>query len=263
MTDSRVAQDPNRLPWLAEERHSRPRGEWTLLLLGALLSALVVAGVSFWLGAKNASEAEERARQVPAAPAPTPAPLPQPIVQPPRTEQVRPAPVPVVEPLPKPFVTFAPPEPVRKAAPPAPSKPEQAAETDKPAADTLASKPAVAKPAAAKPVAKSGPLRVWPATVSEGANGRVVRIGAFGSRYNAKKGWWQIVRRYPGMRRLKAVVAPVPAPRTGKIYYRLQYGTTSQAHSEVLCQRMRAIRKTCTVVGLPPRSNTQTKSVRR
>jgi hypothetical protein len=110
--------------------------------------------------------------------------------------------------------------------------------------------PTPPKPAVAKP----GPLKVWPATVSEGANGRVVRIGAYGSRYNAKKGWWQIIRRYPGMRRLKAVVAPVPAPRTGKTYYRLQFGTTSQAHSEVLCQRMRAIRKTCAVVGLPSRS---------
>lgn len=250
MTDSRVAQDPNRLPWLAEERSPRRKGEWTLLLLGALLSALVVAGVSFWLGARNASEAERRAR--PAAPAPVrPAP-PQPMVEQPRAEQVRPAPVPIVQPVPEPTVRIAPPEPVGKASPsatrPAPDKPKAA-----PAAavvETAAPKASPAKPAIAKPA----PLKVWPATVSEGANGRVVRIGAYGSRTNAKKGWWQIIRRYPGMRRLNAVVAPVPAPRTGKTYYRLQFGTTSQAHSEVLCQRMRAIRKTCAVVGLPSRS---------
>ncbi|MEO6255749.1 MAG: hypothetical protein ABIO69_02970, partial [Sphingomicrobium sp.] len=69
MTDSRVAPDPNRLPWLAEERAPRRAGQWTLLLLGALVSALIVAGVSFWLGARNATEAEQSARPAEAAPA--------------------------------------------------------------------------------------------------------------------------------------------------------------------------------------------------
>lgn len=32
---------------------------------------------------------------------------------------------------------------------------------------------------------------------------------------------------------------------------RFQVGTTSQAHSEVLCQRMEKIRLGCAVVGLP------------
>ena len=131
------------------------------------------------------------------------------------------------------------------------------------AAEKTAAVPAAQQSRSWPTIARPGPLRLWPAIVSDGANGRVVRIGAYGSRLNAKKGWQQIVSRYPGMRRLKAVVAPVPAPGSGKTYYRLQFGTTSQAHSEVLCQRMRAIRKTCTVVGLPPRSTTQTKSVRR
>ena len=36
----------------------------------------------------------------------------------------------------------------------------------------------------------------------------------------------------------------------GRTYYRLQMGTTSQAHSEVLCQRMRVIGQSCIVVGL-------------
>ena len=262
MTDSRVAQDPNRLPWLAEERSPRRKGEWTLLLLGALLSALVVAGVSFWLGARNASEAEQRARPAPATPAPAPAAPQQPMVERPRAEQVRPAPVPIIQPVPEPTFRIAPPEPVRKPSPaatrPAPDKPKaSAAAIEKTTLSKAVPTPAPAKPAVAKPA----PLRVWPATVSQGANGRVVRIGAYGSRTNAKKGWWQIIRRYPGMRRLKAVVAPVPAPRTGKTYYRLQFGTTSQAHSEVLCQRMRAIRKTCAVVGLPSRSAaTQTRA---
>jgi hypothetical protein len=53
------------------------------------------------------------------------------------------------------------------------------------------------------------------------------------------------------MKRLKAVVAPVPSLRTGQTFYRLQFGTTSQAHSEILCQRMRIIGQSCVVVGLP------------
>jgi len=95
-------------------------------------------------------------------------------------------------------------------------------------------------------------MRAWPASVSQGAYGRVVRIGAYGSRRQAKLGWWKVIRRYPGMRRLKAVVAPVQSP-SGRTYYRLQFGTTSQAHSEVLCQRMRAIAQSCAVIGLPRR----------
>ncbi|MEO6256596.1 MAG: SPOR domain-containing protein, partial [Sphingomicrobium sp.] len=227
----------------------------TLLLLGALVSALIVAGVSFWLGARNATEAEQSARPAEAAPATIKLPPPLPAVEQPRADEVVPAPVPIVRPLPEPTVRIAAPQPERKARPAPAAEPDTAAMTEAaPPANAAPSPSVVAKTVAAKPaVAKSGPMRLWPAMVSDGANGRVVRIGAYGSRLNAKKGWKQIISRYPGMRRLKAVVAPVPAPRTGRTYYRLQFGTTSQAHSEVLCQRMRAIRKTCAVVGLPDR----------
>jgi hypothetical protein len=259
MTDSRVAPDPNRLPWLADERKPRRKGEWTALALAALLVALAVAGVSFWLGARNASEADDAAGPVVRTlPAPSPLAPAQPTVEQPRADEVKPAPVPVVEPAPERSVRIAAPEPVRKAEPAvapsdAASSKASAAEDAPPAAEKkTAVAPAPAKPIVARPVAKPGPLRLWPSIVSDGANGRVVRIGAYGSRLNAKKGWFQIVSRYPGMRRLRAVVAPVPAPGSGRTYYRLQFGTTSQAHSEVLCQRMHAIRKTCAVVGLPP-----------
>jgi hypothetical protein len=260
MTDSRVAPDPNRLPWLADDRKPRRKGEWTALALAALLVALVVAGVSFWLGARNASEAEDAAPVVRTLPAPTPVAPPQPTFEQPRATEVKPAPVPLVEPAPERTVRIAAPEPLNKAEPAAAPSDEDkteatAAKNEPAAAEKSATVPAVpAKPVVARPIARPGPLRLWPAIVSDGANGRVVRIGAYGSRLNAKKGWQQIVSRYPGMRRLKAVVAPVPAPGSGKTYYRLQFGTTSQAHSEVLCQRMRAIRKTCAVVGLPPRA---------
>jgi hypothetical protein len=53
------------------------------------------------------------------------------------------------------------------------------------------------------------------------------------------------------MRRLRAVVVPNPSLRTGQMLYRLQFGTTSQAHSEILCQRMRIVAQSCVTVGLP------------
>ena len=55
---------------------------------------------------------------------------------------------------------------------------------------------------------------------------------------------------YPGMRRLQAVTTDIPSMRNGRTYYRLQFGTTSQAHSEVLCQRMKVIGQSCVVVDL-------------
>jgi hypothetical protein len=197
---------------------------------------------------QSVTEADESAKHSPASPPAATITLPQPAIEPPLAQEVRPAPVPEVRPVPEAVVSIPRPEPVRTAKPEVGGR--SAVKTEAPAAAEKSPAPApLSKPAIAKPAS----LKVWPASVSEGASGRVVRIGAYGSRHNAKKGWWQIVHRYPGMRRLKAVVAPVPAPRTGEIYYRLQFGTTSQAHSEVLCQRMRSIRKTCAVVGLPPR----------
>jgi hypothetical protein len=250
MSDIRVAQDPDRLPWLTDERKPRRTREGHALLLWALLAALLVGGVAYWFGMQSVTEADKPASNAPASPPTASVTLPQPAIVQPPAQEVQPAPVPEVRPVPEPVVRIPPPEPVR-AAKPNVSK-AQVAKPEAPAAKAAATTEKSAAPAAvSKPAARSGPLKLWPASVSEGASGRVVRIGAYGSRFNAKKGWWQIIQRYPGMRRLRAVVAPVPAPGSGKTYYRLQFGTTSQAHSEVLCQRMRKIHKTCAVVGLP------------
>jgi len=78
----------------------------------------------------------------------------------------------------------------------------------------------------------------------------MVQIGAFGTRYQAKRGWWAMIRAYPALKRLPTVVTASRNSR-GRLFYRLQIGTTSQAHSEVLCQRMEKIRFSCAVVGLP------------
>jgi hypothetical protein len=55
---------------------------------------------------------------------------------------------------------------------------------------------------------------------------------------------------YPAVAHLQATVVEVPNSH-GRRFYRFQIGTTSQAHSEVLCQRMEKIHLSCAVVGLP------------
>jgi hypothetical protein len=104
-------------------------------------------------------------------------------------------------------------------------------------------------PPAIAPMNTQG-VRLWPARVSSGAAGRVVQIGAFGSTVQAKRGWVHMARAYPGVKRLPAVVVETRNSR-GRHFYRFQIGTTSQAHSEVLCQRMQRIGLSCAVVGLP------------
>ena len=78
----------------------------------------------------------------------------------------------------------------------------------------------------------------------------MIQVGAFSSRYRAKRGWWAMVRAYPALKRYPTVVTDARNSK-GRRFYRLQIGTTSQAHSEVLCQRMEKIRYSCAVVGLP------------
>jgi hypothetical protein len=68
--------------------------------------------------------------------------------------------------------------------------------------------------------------------------------------HQAKVGWRYMVRAYPAVAHLPAVVRPDRNSR-GRVFYRFRIGTTSQAHSEVLCQRMETIRLSCAVVGLP------------
>ena len=245
MADSGLAYDPDRLPWLTEERAPRRKAGSGAVLLWALLAGLLIAGAAYWLGMRSATESDDFPAAVRSAPAAT-VKLPEPAIAGP---EVRTSPMPDVQPV----------------AEPAPVRIAQALPASRRAKATVVRRaPVRARPRtvshlarvraaqAKRPVAvhRAAPMPVWPASVSRGAYGRVVRIGAFSTRRQAKLGWWKVIRRYPGMRRLKAVVAPVQS-RNGRIYYRLQFGTTSQAHSEVLCQRMRFISQSCAVVGLP------------
>src|SRR5439155_11247590 len=96
----------------------------------------------------------------------------------------------------------------------------------------------------------SATLTPWPPSVISGAYGRLVQIGAYGSRIQAKRGWAAMVRAYPAVARLPALVVETRNSKA-RLFYRFQIGTTSQAHSEVLCQRMQKIALSCAVVGLP------------
>ena len=120
----------------------------------------------------------------------------------------------------------------------------------KPPAETVQAEPQRSLPAVPQRVPQFALPEPWNPRVSAGAAGRLVQIGAFGSVHQAKRGWWFMVRDYPAMAHLPAVVRETRNSKR-RAFYRFDVGTTSQAHSEVLCQRMRKISLSCAVVGLP------------
>ena len=238
---SRVETAPamDRLPWLPDEPAPKAvRRRQTSLLGPAVAAVLIVGGTAFWFGARSEDQIAPASRTPPHA-AVVKLPTVQPAV-PPRPEAgIQPAPQ--VEPI------VAPPMPVIE--PPAPPKPlvRRPSETADLAPPAPEAAPAVEPPPA--PAQLDRP-QAWPVRVVDGAAGRLVRIGAFSSVHQAKRGWWAIVRVNPALKHLDALVVPVQSLRDGRVYYRLQMGTTSQAHSTVLCQRMRMIAQPCVVIGL-------------
>ena len=248
MTDSRAAVGFDRLPWLDDEPERARRGGSPREIAGWIVAAvLLVAGASYWLGQRSASEPEPPAVTRPHARSTT-VPLPAPQAAQP---EVQPSVVPEVEPAPVRTVSVSRPKVQRPVARKLTSSGEEKAtelsEVQK-AQEAAAASPAPA-PKIAQPVADK-PLKLWPARISQGASGRLVQIGAFGSRQQAKLGWRHMMRAYPAVGRLPATVVSARNSR-GRYFYRFQIGTTSQAHSEVLCQRMERIHFSCAVVGLP------------
>ena len=247
MNQAQAAFDPNRLPWLADERRPvrilppirRPgRGIGSVLLPWSLVALLLLAGISYWLGMRSMhgeatdAFADETAAATVALPEPSePVPMPSAAEEPRLVAPVEAEPT-EVEPMPTPAP--APRIETSRTRPKVAAKPKPATEPE------------------TSDAAEAAPKKVeyWPAAEVEGADGRLARIGTFSSSSQAKRGWWRLMRAYPGMRKLKAVVVPVESQRDFKTYYRLQFGTTSQAHSAVLCQRMRMIGQSCVVVGV-------------
>ena len=235
---SRVdAAAADRLPWLQDEPQPPRAKRRGRLVPWAAALIVVVGGAGFWVGTRNVQQPAPISRHVaPSTTVALPAPrMAEPVVQIAPEREVAPSPVREVRATPTREVRIAPPaKPL--------SKENQSSVSD-------GAKPEVAAPAPTTP-AVVVPLRPWNPRLVSGAAGRLVQIGAFGSIHQAKQGWWYMAREYPAMRRLPAVVRPTRNSR-GRVFYRFQVGTTSQAHSEILCQRMQRIRFSCAVVGLP------------
>ena len=268
MTDARAAVGLDRLPWLSDEPKPAPKNGGREVIGWAVAATMLIAGVSYWMGTQSRPADMEPARSVtrgtPSATVRLPEPRP---VQ--AAPQVPIAPVPEVEPAPAPAPApqVAAPEPqmetpVRRERPAAVAKrkklssSKQAKSTPAKSLSKLRAEPTRRSAVASAPATRSQRLALWPARETRGAYGRLVQIGAFGSRQQAKLGWRRMTRAYPAVGRLPATVVSTRNTR-GRLFYRFQIGTTSQAHSEVLCQRMQRIRYSCAVVGLPWKSKVE------
>jgi len=230
-------------------RPARRRGGGAIA--SALAAVLLVGGAAIWFGVRPVEEqpSPSSTRAAPATTVRLPEAQAAPEVAVALQPEINPAPPPEVRPTPAPQVRLAPP-PQRSAE----------RETVKAAPSSEKAAPAIERPASRAPIAiarpQPVPLRPWQPRVVAGAAGRLVEVGAFGSVPQAKRGWRYMVRAYPAMTRLPAVVRPDRNSK-GRIFYRFRVGTTSQAHSEVLCQRMQRIRLSCAVIDLPGKAKVE------
>jgi|KBSMisStandDraft_5_1062788.scaffolds.fasta_scaffold12305_6 hypothetical protein len=244
MSRVEAASGMDRLPWLQDEPTVRPARRRNGAALGSALAAvLLVSGAAFWLGARSV----EVQAPPPVRKAATTVRLPAPKQAAPFQSQVPLAVQPQVSPAAQPQVRPVPVQEVRIYVP-VEGRPahETTSNVTAPESVTKTAPP----PRFIQPVRPFVLARPWNPRDLAGAAGRVVQIGAFGSVHQSKGGWRYMVRAYPAVAHLPAVVRPSTNSK-GQGFYRFQVGTTSQAHSEILCQRMAAIHLSCAVIGLP------------
>lgn len=247
MSEAQGAIGLDRLPWLPDEPPARSRAG--SFLPWAIAGTMFVAAGSYWIGVKTSVPATPPPIVNPSGDTvPLPAPRPANALTAPTPQRVEP-----VEPMVAPAlrVEQSAPEPViihRVVVERVPAKPLSA----EPEATSELSKVESAQGAEPAKVVAPAPevVQIWPVRALDGASGRLVRVGTFRTAHQAKRGWWAIMKVNPALKRLPALVVPVRSLRNGQVYYRLQMGTTSQAHSAVLCQRMRMIAQSCVVIGL-------------
>ena len=229
-----LAPDVDRLPWLSDERvPSKKRERWWLVPL-ALTFVGAVAALSFWLGSMGLQLSPPAEDEASFAEVTTTLPLPAPGN--PAIPAVEPSPMPEIAPAPEPAPVF-----VRQQ--------QEVRIASERAARRNTQRPK-AKAAPKKAMAERKALQFSNPWESAEASGRMVRVGTYSTLRQGKQAWSRLAGVYPAMKALPAVVTDIPSLRNGRVYYRLQIGTTSQAHSEVLCQRMKAIGQSCVVVDL-------------
>jgi len=235
-----IAPDVDRLPWLTDDRPPRNKrlGTWIAASL-ALIAITVVAVAAYWFGAMSSQDTAPEQVKANRPKAAMPLPPAAPVL--PMDRDIELVPMPQVQPAPVPApVVIQEQRDVRLAFHSAPPV-HRAVRHLRPAKSAPADEQAKASQQQ-KGLQYSDP---WE---SAGASGKMVRIGTYSSLQQGKQAWSRLAHAFPGMKKLPAVVTDIPSLRNGKVYYRLQIGTTSQAHSEVLCQRMRAIGQSCVVV---------------
>lgn len=118
-----------------------------------------------------------------------------------------------------------------------------------PAAPKRAKKSATRTPVSAKALPPAAAKAAYDARAwRSGVPGRIIQLGAFRTSAQAHGEWNRVYYRYPLLRPLPPRV--IRSKIRGRTYYRLQLGTFSQAHSELLCQRLRTLGEGCMVLGL-------------
>lgn len=246
-----MATPTERLPWLAEQpsgapvepartRRSGVMWPWYFLLL--LLIAGVGAG-AWWLST---------GKDAPAPVLPTEESLPIPVTrqepattaQPAAADELTNALAPAEAPPP----TAAParPSPARADArtqpQPSPRVRDAARSTRRifPADESVDAAPAATSPS---PVVVYHP---------QPDRGRVVQLGAFATRAQAESSWRRITRIYPYLATKPKMINTVDVRGLGggrpTRMYRLQFGTSSQAQSVVICQQLERAGHSCVVV---------------
>ena len=244
MSEAEVAPQEDRLPWLGEETEPTPDHRTRDAIGLAIVAALLIFGVSYWI----ASQSWQRGHAEQEATAP---PVASPLPKMPATQHA------AVKPRHSKTTASATELAIAQRTP---AHPKQELAAAKPA--TASAPQAVAKTQATKPVAVAqniAPKAAKPAPAAPkvqvatllsndvGTSRRLVRIGDFTSPDQAKIGWRQMVRAYPALAHLPAVVLDASGAHAQPIY-RFQIATASQANSDILCQRMARIELSCGAV---------------
>ena len=236
MADTFLGSEADRLPWLSDNVRRSKRGSSWVTAFVAASAVAIIAALSFWLGMSDALRPQRSVLAQAEASLDLPPVDPSAVVplQPePAMPQVEPASVPPAVEMPVQQDVHLEAPPVRRVAAKRPSVVVHRSQNQ--------------KSAAKKAAEEDDTLEYASPWKSTGVSGRMVRVGAYSSLEKGKEAWSTLAQLSPAIKQLPAVVTDIPSP-TGRTLYWLQIGTTSQAHSEVLCQRMKAMGQRCVVV---------------